>query len=55
MAEYFCTTSAECAEIETGCCLSNVVESFAEDSTWSELMPEIAVGVQEGMCVSAEW
>ena len=55
MAEYFCTTTADCAEITDGCCLSHIVDSVAPDSMWSELMPEVVPGVQEAMCVSAAW
>ena len=49
-----CTTSAECAEITTGCCGTMMVESVAEDSIWGVMEPIVA-GQTNGVCVSAEW
>ena len=50
-----CTTLAECAEVNTGCCQAATVESIAEDSFWGEEGEAIVVGQQPGECVSAEW
>ena len=49
-----CLANTDCAEISTGCCLSAVVDSVAEDSVWGE-MTAVVAGPQEGMCASAEW
>merc|ERR1719281_418573 len=50
--EFVCTTSAECAELTDGCCMTSMIDSVAEDSVWG-LMPAIEVGQQPGQCVSA--
>ena len=49
-----CIATTDCAEISTGCCFADTVESVAEDSVWGD-MPVMEVGVQAGMCASAEW
>ena len=49
-----CLAAADCAEIATGCCMTHVVDSVAEDSVWGDMDPTYA-GQQDSMCVSAEW
>ena len=49
-----CVTTADCAEITTGCCLTSMVDSIAEDSIWGD-MPEKFVGEQPAKCANLEW
>merc|ERR1719310_1737217 len=47
-----CATSADCAEVTDGCCMTSWVTSVAEDSEWG-MMPAVVAGQQPNMCVSA--
>ena len=49
-----CATTADCAEVTTGCCMSYIVDSVAEDSVWGDY-PAVEVGPTPGMCETAEW
>ena len=49
-----CIATTDCAEISTGCCMSSMVDSVAEDSVWGTEEAYV-VGAQPSMCVSAEY
>jgi hypothetical protein len=47
-----CITTTDCAEISTGCCMAEVIESVPEDANWGEGAKEVGLYTK---CASAEW
>ena len=48
-----CVTTADCAEVSTGCCTTWTIESFAEDSYWGGF--SAVWGGEEAMVVGASF